>query len=130
MDPLLVVALLFYGIGIFLGVTVYPFWVVLHKILSRRLDSLLFREPFFNKSELINYRVFPLSALKSFAYIYLIAKPAWAKKKRFAGFDEDGNLPITRPIRVACKVHFFLMLFGGVFAILFFTFITWAYFTL
>lgn len=130
MDPLLTVALLLYGTGIFLGVTVYPSWVVLHKILSRRLDPILFREPFFKKSELANYRVFPLSALKSLSYIYLIAKPKWAKKKRFAGLKVDGSLPVSGPIRVACKIHFTLMLFGGVFAIVFFAFIIWAYFAL
>lgn len=123
-----IILLVLLGTAFFLGITVYPLWFVLHKILSKRLDSILFKEPYFKRSELSNYLVFPLSSLKSLAYIYLIAIPAWAKKKRFKGFSDP--LPVSTPIIVACKIQFSLMLFGLVFAVVFFSFIVWSNLTM
>lgn len=128
MNPVVALGLVLICIAMIVICVVYPLWLVLHTLLTKKLDPILFKEPYFQRSELTNYRVFPLSALRSFAYIYLVAAPRWAKKKRFKGFNEP--LPITKNIKIACKIQFAMMLFGSIYFIVFFTFVGWAYFVL
>lgn len=90
----------------------YPLWGILHKVLPRRLDAQLFRKPFFNDAELINYRVFPLSLVKSLNYSYLIAIPGMAKRKRFKKLDE--KIRVNPVIRIACIIHIWSALLGTV----------------
>lgn len=128
MNPIVMLGLVLISIAAVVICVVYSLWLVLHRVLTKRLDPILFREPYFQRSELANYLVFPLSALRSFAYIYLIAAPHWAKKKRFKGFNE--SLPIAKSVQVACKVQFAMMFFGTVYFFIFFSFVGWAYFAL
>lgn len=93
------------------GFMFYPLWIILHHILSKRLDNILFREPYFQQSELKNYLHWPLSYIKSINYIYLIATPSLAKRKRFKGLNEP--LPIGKATVFACRFELFLMLFGA-----------------
>ncbi len=89
----------------------YPLWVFLHHLLLKRLDHLLFIEPYFTKEERLNYLVWPLSYLKSMNYIGLIAVPRIAKRKRFKGFDSP--LPVSEKVVILCKIEFALMLAGA-----------------
>lgn len=95
----------------------YPLWMVIHHILCKKLDSILFREPYFQKSEPVNYLCWPLSCIRSLNYIGLLAAPRISKRSRFRGFDEP--LPVGCALEVACKVQFSLML---VLAVMFFGF--------
>ncbi|MCH8497406.1 MAG: hypothetical protein LAT63_02925 [Marinobacter sp.] len=91
------------GVAIMLMAILFPLWTALHLTLLPKLDAILFRQPFFQERELWNYQIFPLSLLRSLNYIYLVAFPRLAKKKRFKGFDE--SLPISWPTIAACKLH-------------------------
>ena len=81
----------------------YPLWAVLHKILPARLDGILFRKPFFNQRELINYQFFPLSLVRSLNYSYLIALPALAKRKRFKYLEKNPDVGLL--IKAMCIIH-------------------------
>ncbi len=117
-DPVFLIAIILCVIGLGLGATIYPLWIVLHNVLGPKLDHILFKEPYFRKSELANYVSWPLSLVKSVNYIYLIAAPGWAKRKRFKELKEP--LPISRSLTVFCKIQFCLMLFGAVMFFIFF----------
>jgi hypothetical protein len=99
-------------------------WVVLHKVLCSKLDPLLFRRPYFQKTELANYRYWPLNILRSANYSYLIAFPSLAKRKRFAGFDEA--LQVGPILKLACRVHITLIFLGGIYFCVYFGYIGWA----
>ena len=120
-DPVFLIALILCAIALGLGVTVYPLWIILHNILGPKLDRILFKEPYFRKSELANYVEWPLSFVKSLNYIYLIAAPGWAKRKRFKELKEP--LPIGATLKIFCKIEFCLMLFGGVMCVVFFSYL-------
>ena len=107
-----VIFMIICAIGLGVGVTFYPLWIILHNILVPKLDHILFKEPYFKKSELINYVDWPLSFIKSINYIGLIAFPKLAKRKRFKGFN--GQLPVGPILKIVCKFEFSLMLFGAV----------------
>lgn len=99
------------GAGFLVALIFYPTWAILHRILSWRLDSVLFRKPFFDQGELEKYRYFPLSLVKSINYVFLIAYPGWARKRRFKELDQQ--VEVSRGIRVLCKFHFTLGLLGA-----------------
>lgn len=117
-DTVFLIFIVIMAIGLLIALTLYPLWIVLHQILPKRLDAILFKEPYFQKSELVNYQCWPLSYLKSMNYIYLIAAPSLAKKKRFKGFNEP--LPIGPGLRVACKLNFSLLMAGMLMFFVFF----------
>lgn len=108
--------------GLAVAIAAYSLWAVLHNILCKKLDPILFKEPYFQKSELVNYLCWPLSSLRSMNYITLIAAPSIAKRKRFSGFD--GSLPVGRKLRAMCKVQFLLMLTLVLFFFVFFGYMT------
>lgn len=105
-------------VGLVIVFTVYPLWIALHNVLCKRLDPILFREPYFQKAELVNYLCWPLSYLRSFNYVFLIASPTFAKRKRFRGFD--GEIPVRGMLVVLCKLHFSLMILLSAFFFIFF----------
>lgn len=119
-DPVGLIFLVILFAGLLVGATAYPLWFVLHKRLTRKLDSVLFREPYFNKQELTNYLVWPLSMIRSLNYIYLIALPQWAKKKRFKGFNQ--HLPVSQSEVLACRAETVLVILGALLFVLFFGF--------
>lgn len=108
--PLMATWIVIAVITLFLGVTCYPLWYILHRFLSKRLDPLLLKEPYFTRAEQFNYQFFPLYLVKAINYVYLVAWPTLAKKKRFKGLNHE--LPISPALRAACIVLFSLMLFG------------------
>lgn len=116
-NPVFLIFMIICAIGFVVCIIAYFLWIILHKILGPKLDGILFREPYFQKAELINYQVWPLSLVKSINYIYLVAIPGWAKKRRFKGLNEE--LPVGRALKIACKIQFSAMFIG---AIMFFVF--------
>jgi len=99
--------------------------IIMHNILYRKLDSILFRDPFFSSAELALYSAWPLSLVKSAQYMFLITYPNFLKRKRFKGLEQE--LPIGLRIRIASKLYMyleFLTAFLGVFWLIFLTVIT------
>lgn len=99
----------------------YPLWIFLHKALPKNLDPLLFKEPYFQKSELANYQFFPLNFVKTINYIYLVAYPGCAKRKRFNGFNKE--IPIKKSMRILCRIHFNLGIFGLLMCLILFVYL-------
>lgn len=42
----------------FLSIICYPLWYILHRVLSKRLDPIMLKEPYFNRTEQFNYQFF------------------------------------------------------------------------
>lgn len=103
-----------------IGAIYYPLLYILHRLLSSRLDPILFKDPYFNRAEQINYRFFPLYLVKAINYIYLVAWPTMAKKRRFKGLETP--LPISKALRATCIFQFSLMVFGTLVGISWFAF--------
>jgi|SRR5690625_159062 len=110
-DLLWATALVLACLAAFLAITCYPLWYILHRVLSKRLDPLLLKEPYFNRAEQFNYQFFPLYLVKAVNYIALVAWPTLAKKRRFKGSRED--LPISPALRAVCIIQFTLMWIGA-----------------
>jgi len=94
-----------------LFVAVYTLWHILHFILCKKYDDLLFKQPIFNPSELGIYSVWPFSLTRSMGYILLLAAPNFfITKRRFKDITIDrSNI-------------FFLVLFSRIFLFLIFMF--------
>ncbi len=88
------------------------FATVMHNILYRRLDSILFREPWFSSAELAFYSSWPLSLVKAGTYMFLIVYPARSRRKRFTNLNKD--LPIDENIRVASKIYLYTHLLTAI----------------
>lgn len=116
-------ALAMMAIGFVLMLIILPLWFILHRILSERLDPILLREPYFQKSEQLNCLVWPLSYWKSGIYFTLVAAPNISRRKRFKGLDEA--LPVGAMLTIACKVQFWLMVSGGVLGVVWFCYLVW-----
>lgn len=95
-----------------------PTFVWLHRRLPQILDDQLFRHPFFNSAEQVNYQVFPLSMVKTICYIQLMAIPGWAKRKRFAGLPS--GVTVDHPARILSKLNFWLSVAITVYGVLYF----------
>lgn len=112
----------------FLGITVaFPLWFVLHRLLEP-LDAVLLREPFFPKWDQPNWQVWPVSYIKTFNYICLIAVPSIAMRKRFKGLDEVPE--VGKVTSVLAKTHFFTVCLGSMMALVhfvYFGFFLWVY---
>lgn len=111
-----------------ISATCYPLWYILHRLLSSRLDPILFKDPYFNRAEQINYQFFPLYLVKAINYIYLVAWPTMAKKRRFKGLETP--LPISKALRATCIFQFSLMIIGTLLGIVWFSLLIYANLTL
>lgn len=116
------------GFGVLIGLVYFSLWAVLHKMLPPVLDPLLFREPWFQKSELVNYQFFPLSLIRSLNYSYLLAWPDMAKRRRFKGLDR--KLPVRAGVIVLCRIHISAAFSGTLVAIFYFSIALYALFFL
>lgn len=78
-------------------------WHILHFILCRKYDEILFKEPTFNQAELAIYNSWPLSLVRSMAYILLIASPDFfITKRRFKEVSiERSNISLQV---LSCKI--------------------------
>ena len=118
MDTLFHIVLILMGLAFLIALIFFPLWAVLHKLLPPKLDPILFKEPWFQKSELVNYRFFPLSLIRSLNYSYLIAWPSMAKRRRFRGLEQ--NLPVSVFVTTLCKIYTSAALIGTVVGIFYF----------
>ncbi|WP_347332232.1 hypothetical protein [Marinimicrobium locisalis] len=122
--PIMLTAIILTAAGFAINIPALLMWYVLHKLLSPRLDPILLREPYFNRAEQINYRFFPLYLVKAINYIYLVAWPTMAKKRRFKGLETP--LPISRGLRATCIFQVSLMIFGVLVGIIWVLFLAFA----
>jgi len=75
--------IIIFGGSVILTVTFIVLWHILHFILCKKYDDLLFREPYFRLTELAVYGSWPLSLFRSMGYILLLGVPSLATKRRF-----------------------------------------------
>lgn len=81
-----------------------PYLIIMHNILYRRLDSTLFKEPWFSPAQLIMFKSWPMSFIKTVIYMFLIAYPNYIRKKK--RFRDLKNVPVVEPsIILACKLY-------------------------
>ncbi len=92
------------GIGIILLAILIPFLIIMHNLLYRRLDPILFQSPWFNEQQLVMFSAWPLSFIKTVIYMFLIAYPDYIRKKK--RFNKLENVPTVEPaIKIACKIY-------------------------
>jgi len=123
-----------------LAIVILIYLLVMHKILCRLLDPILFREPWFNATQLAMFDSWPLSFIKSMQYMFLIGFPAltlkfssFTNKNRFTkrlSYRFKGmrltDVPDVQPaIKVACKVYTILHLLLSIVGVLFFLYLGW-----
>ena len=75
--------IIIFGGSVILTVAFLLLWHVLHFILCRKYDDLLFKEPYFRITELAVYNAWPLSLFRSMGYALLLGVPSLATKRRF-----------------------------------------------
>lgn len=81
------------------------FATVMHNILYRRLDPILFREPWFSSAERALFSSWPLSLVKAGHYMFLIAYPKRSRRKRFINLEQE--LPIDKHLRMASRIYLY-----------------------
>ncbi len=90
---------------------------ILHPILARRYDHLLFKKPWFSQAELTLYTAWPLNLIRSIQYMYLFTFPDYLKKRRFKNLDIE--IPVSKTTliisRIYMSLHILLVLIGIVF---------------
>jgi len=106
---------LFMG-SIVLAFTTVVLWHILHLILCKKYDKILFREPYFRLTELTVYHSWPLSLLRSMGYILLLGVPTLAKKRRFKGITLDTSKDFF--IVLTCKIFLVLGSLGILFVLI------------
>jgi len=79
---------------------------IMYLILARRLDPILFREPWFSSAELALYSSWPLCLFKVNQYMFLFTFPNRSKRKRFIGLNQ--SLPVGNSIRIASKIYSYM----------------------
>lgn len=100
---------------------------VMHNFLSKRLDPILFREPWFTSAEMALYSSWPLSLIKSVNYMFLITYPNYVKKKK--RYKSLKDVPIVQPsLKIACKIYTFIHLLTAITGVSWFLFIGLYYF--
>lgn len=126
-DLIFIGAISIMGATIILIAVAFPLWFVMHRLLAH-LDDVLLREPFFPKWDQPNWQVWPVSYLKTFNYVCLIAVPDIAMRKRFKGLE--GMPEVGKVTRLLAKSHFVAMCLTGMMGciqLLYFGFFAWIY---
>jgi len=98
------IAISLFVVGAVLGIVLLVFLIVMNNILYKRLDSILFKEPWFNPQQLVMLDAWPLSFIKTIIYMFLIAYPDYIRKKK--RFKNLKAIPEVQPsIKLACKIY-------------------------
>jgi len=96
------------GILLILLAVLIPFLIVMHNILYRRLDPILFKEPWFNPQQLVMFNAWPLSFFKTINYLFLLTYPNYARKRN-KKFKDLKDIPHVEPsILLASKIYILL----------------------
>ena len=130
------------GSGLVLSFILLLFVLVMHNILGRRLDPILFREPWFNATQLVMFASWPLSFIKSINYMFLIGYPNITLKvsrftntnrftkrlsSRFNGLHLKDVPPVQPSLKIACKIYTILHLLTAIIGVSMFLFIGGVY---
>jgi len=98
------IAVSLFVVGAVLGIILLVFLIVMNIILSKRLDPILFKEPWFNPQQLTMFDAWPLSFIKTVIFMFLIAYPDYIRKKK--RFKDLKVVPEVQPsIKLACKIY-------------------------
>jgi hypothetical protein len=105
---------------VFGGMVILPFimivlWHMLHFILCKKYDDLLFREPYFRITELAVYSAWPLSLFRSMGYVLLLGAPSLATKRRFKNVVLDLSEEFF--LVLACKILLLILVLSLLFVL-------------
>ncbi len=106
--------ILFVG-GLLLAFSMVVLLHILHFILPKKYDALLFKEPIFNKTELTILRIWPYSLIRTTGYILLLTVPNfYITKKRFKDItiDRSNVFLLTLFSRLYLFIAILTVLFG------------------
>jgi len=104
-DTFVIITIFLFMATLFFGFLLAVFIHILHLMLSRRLDPILFNYQWFSIGEVAMMSLWPFSLFKSSYYAFLITFPNFARRKRFKGLQN--NLPIETPLRIASKIYMY-----------------------
>jgi len=137
-----VITVSFFMASLILGSILLLLLIVMHGFLCRLLDPILFREPWFNSTQLVMFDSWPLSYIKSMNYMFLIGFPNmtlrvsrftnenWLTKRfssRFKGMHLK-DVPIVHSyVKTVCKVYTVVHLLTAIVGVSMFLFIAVVY---
>jgi len=105
-SPIGLIAFGLMGSALVLGLILLIYANVVYIALSRRLDSILFREPWFTSAEMALFSGWPLCLIKVGHYMFLFTFPGRSRRKRFIGLKQ--SLPVGKPLRIASNVYIYI----------------------
>ncbi len=105
-DPIFFAISITVVLGLFLMAVIIILINILHLILPRKLDPLLFNERWFSVGELGFYSTWPLSLMRTGIYMTLVSFPNYVKNRRFKGLDI--NIPVTKPLVIFSMIYFII----------------------
>jgi len=111
--------------GLALSFILLLFLIVMHNILYRRLDHILFREPWFSSAEIAMFSSWPLSLIRSVHYMFLITYSKRSRRKRFIGLKQE--LPVGKHLRIASRIYLYILFLTAIIGISFFLFLGGVY---
>lgn len=103
-----------------LGFFLLLYVIIMHNILYRRLDPILFHAPWFSNAELAMFSSWPLSLIKAVHYMFLLTYPSRSLKKRFIGLEQ--TLPVGIKLKIASKLYILIHILFALLAITWFLF--------
>ena len=105
-----------FGGAVAIALTTVVLWHILHVLLCKKYDELLFKQPYFRVTELAVYSSWPLSLFRSMSYILLLGAPSLAKIKRFKGVTLDHSNDFF--LVVTCRIFLSLVGLGVIFVLI------------
>ncbi len=81
--------LIVFGGVVVMTISIIILWHILHIVLCKKYDKILFKQPYFRETELGVYSAWPLSLMRSMGFIGLLGMPGLFKKRRFQGIELD-----------------------------------------
>jgi hypothetical protein len=104
-----------FGGMVILPIIMIVLWHILHFILCKKYDELLFREPYFRLTELAVYSTWPLSLFRSMGYVLLLGAPSLATKRRFKNVVLDLSEELF--LVLACKIFLLILVLSLLFVL-------------
>ena len=119
-DIILIIAVVLTISALVLGFFLLLYVIIMHNILYKRLDPILFRAPWFSNAELAMFSSWPLSLIKAMHYMFLLSYPGRSLKKRFIGLEQ--TLPVGKKLKIASKIYILIHILFALLAITWFLF--------